>query len=459
MSDAAKGARVPQVLAQPSAGFEHPGVDHPPFAHPVDPATPAPAATPALTPILITNARALTLLMGRRPRRGDDLAELSILPRADVLIENGKISGVMPSPSALRDIQKPGVRVIDANGDVLMPGLIDCHTHACWAGSRIDEWEQKLAGASYLDILKRGGGIMSTVNAVRKASQAELTSLLLERLFRMLENGTTTIEVKSGYGLSTHDEIKMLRAIHDAAPKFPGTIIATALLGHALDPAEGREDFIRKTIHETLPAVSSEFPRMAIDAYCETAAWSPGECQELFDAAIAREHPIRVHCDQFNSLGMTSTAALRGYMSVDHLEAVSPAQVEALGKSGTAGVLLPVCGFHLDGRYAPARALASKGVILAIASNLNPGSAPCYSMQFVIQVAVRNLGLSVGEAIAASTVNAAHVLGMADRGVIGPGQRADLLLLKTSDERELAYEVGLNHARLVIVGGRVVRER
>ncbi len=432
---------------------------HPPFAHPVKPGVPAPVSTPVITPILITNARALTLLMGRRPRRADDFSELSILPRADVLIENGKVTGVMPSPSALRDLQKPGLRVIDANGDVLIPGLIDCHTHACWAGSRVDEWEQKLAGASYLDILKRGGGIMSTVAAVRKASQAELTSLLLERLMRMLDNGTTTIEVKSGYGLSTHDEIKMLRAIHDAAPKFPGTIIATALLGHALDPAEGREDFVRKTVHETLPAVSQEFPGIAIDAYCETAAWSPGECQELFDKAYALEHPIRVHTDQFNALGMTGTAALRGFLSVDHLEATTPAQIEVLGKSGTSAVLLPVCGFHLDGRYAPARALASKGTILAIASNLNPGSAPCYSMQFVIQLGVRHLGLSLGEAIVASTVNAAHVLGLGDRGVIGPGQRADLVLLRTSDERDLAYELGTNQARMVIVGGRVIRER
>lgn len=425
------------------------------FAHTVQPGGShlfAPAA-----PTLITNAKALTLLMGKRPRRGDDLGELSILPRADVLIENGKITSVMPGPSALRDMQKSGVRTIDANGDVLMPGFIDCHTHACWAGSRIDEWEMKLAGASYLDILKRGGGIMSTVADVRKATQAELTDLLVERLAKMLENGTTTVEVKSGYGLSTHDELKMLRAIHDAAPKFPGSIIATALLGHAIDPAESREAFVRQMIDETLPAITQEFPRIAIDAYCETAAWSPGECMELFEKAYASDHPIRVHADQFNSLGMTSSAALHGYVSVDHLEASTPAELDVLGRSGTAGVILPACGYHLDNRYASGRALASKGGIVAIASNCNPGSAPCYSMQNVMQLAVRNCGLSIAEAITASTVNAAHVLGLLDRGTLAPGQRADLVLLRTTDERDLAYEFGTNLVRMVMCGGRTVR--
>ncbi len=441
-----QAASAPKAAGSSSAGT---------FVHAVQPGGSnlyGPAA-----PTLITNAKAITLLMGKRPRRGEDLGELSILPRADVLVENGKITSVMPGPSALRDMQRAGVRVIDANGDVLLPGFVDCHTHACWAGSRIDEWEMKLAGASYLDILKRGGGIMSTVAAVRKATQPELTGLLLERLARMLENGTTTVEVKSGYGLSTHDELKMLRAIHDAAPKFQGSIIATALLGHAIDPAESREAFVRRMIDETLPAITQEFPGIAIDAYCETAAWSPGECMELFEKAYAADHPIRVHADQFNCLGMTSSAALHGYMSVDHLEASTPAELDVLGRSGTAGVILPACGYHLDHRYASGRALASKGGIVAIASNCNPGSAPCYSMQNVIQLAVRNCGLKISEAITASTVNAAHVLRLIDRGTLAPGQRADLVLLRTTDERDLAYEFGTNLVRMVMCGGRTVR--
>ena len=312
-----------------------------------------------------------------------------------------------------------------AHGRVLMPGFVDCHTHACFAGDRLDEWELKQSGASYLDILKSGGGIMSTVRAVRAAGDEELAAALLERLEAIGREGTTTVEVKSGYGLSTADELKMLRAITTA--------------GEA-------EAFVARTIEETLPAVSEAFPGIAVDAYCEDGAWSLEQTVRLFEAAAERGHPLRVHADQFHALGMTEWAAAHGLRSVDHLEASSPEALRALADSPAFGVVLPCSGFHVDGRYADARAFVDAGGALALGTNFNPGSSPCLSMPMAIALAVRHLGLTAHEALAAATVNPAALLGFEDRGRLKPGLRADLVLLRHRDERQLGHEFGGGHA-------------
>lgn len=402
--------------------------------------------------LFIKNARVLTLAKGGRPRRGEAARELSVLERVDVFTAGPQIAVVGNDLT-----YPPDVKVIDANGRVLMPGFVDCHTHLCYAGSRIDEWEQKLGGKAYLEILAAGGGIMSTVRATRAATEKELEDLLVARLMRVLREGTTTVEVKSGYGLSTEHELKMLRAIAAAAKRWPGTVVATALLGHALDPDVPREAFVKRTIEETLPAVHAEFPAIAIDAFCETGAWSVEECERLFTRAMELGHPVRVHADQFNSLGMVGRAVELRARSVDHLEASTPEDLRVLGGAhATAGVVLPVCGFHLDGRYANARTLMDANGFVALATNSNPGSAPTMSMPFAMGLAVRHCGLTAAEAITCATTNAAAVLGMGDRGVIATGKRADLLLLKHTDERSLVFEVGSSHIDHVIVGGRVV---
>jgi imidazolonepropionase len=403
--------------------------------------------------LVIRNARTLTLADGPRPRRGEDLRRLAIIPSADVLIENGRIVGVFAAGS---EKLPASAREIDARGRVLMPAFIDCHTHACWAGARIDEWERKLAGASYLEILNAGGGIMSTVRAVRAAPQEGLSRSLLARLDEFLQQGTTTVEVKSGYGLSTRDELKMLRAIRAAGQEWGGSVISTALLGHAIDG--DAEAFVRTTIRETLPGVIAEFPGITVDAFCEKSAWSFEDTCALFKAAIASGCPVRVHADQFNALGMTPAAVAMNARSVDHLEASTEADLRVLAASGTIGVGLPICGMHLDGRYADLRFIVDAGGAVAIATNCNPGSAPSTSMPLAIAAAVRHCGLTPHEAIAACTVNAAAVLGLQDRGEIAPGQRADLILLKHTDERALAFEVGGNPVDAVICGGRLIRE-
>jgi imidazolonepropionase len=407
--------------------------------------------------LVIRNARVLTLA-GPRQRRREGMRDLGVMARADVIVEGGLITGLpaaggTPAPPAAE------TEVIDAAGRVLMPGFVDCHTHACWAGDRLDEWEMRRRGASYLEILKAGGGIMSTVRAVRAASEEELARLLRDRLAAMLRCGTTTAEVKSGYGLSAADELKMLRAVavtqrrSDAATQLPG-VSSTALLGHAIDGDVPQ--FVERTISKTLPEVSREFPGIPVDAFCEQGAWSLEDTVRLLARAKELGHPVRVHADQFNSLGIVRDAIRLGAVSVDHLEATTAEDAAALGRSETFGVILPACGFHVDGRYASGRKLIDPGVKLAVATNYNPGSAPTPSMPMAIALAVRHCGLDPAEAIIACTLHGAEVLGLSDRGQIAPGQRADLILLRHTDERMLAYEFGESPVDVVIRAGEVV---
>lgn len=399
--------------------------------------------------LLIRNARILTLAQGSRPRRGKELGNLAVIPAGDVLVADGRISAVDAKVEA-----SAGTEIIDAQGRVLMPGFVDCHTHACWAGNRLDEWEQRLRGVPYLEILKNGGGIHATVNAVREATKKQLAAHLKERLDAMLTEGTTTVEIKSGYGLQTEAELKMLRAIVRAGNEWPGTIVPTALLGHAF---EGElEEYARMVVKEMLPAVAKEFPDITVDAFCEDGAWTKEACVRLFEKA-AKHHPLRVHADQFTSLGMVPEAIRLHARSVDHLEATTKADLLALAQSPTMGVILPCTGFHVDRRYARAGMFVAHGGAVALATNCNPGTSPTHSMPFAIALAVRFCGLSPAEAIAAATVNAATVLGLSDRGTIAAGQRADLVLLRYKDERALAYELGGNPADRVIVGGKVIR--
>jgi len=367
----------------------------------------------------------------------------------DLVVENGAITEITAAILG----QSAGESTFDAEGRAVLPGFVDCHTHACFAGSRLDEWERKLAGASYLELMEAGGGIMATVRATRKATEAELAETLLPRLNRMLAHGSTTIEVKSGYGLDTESELKMLRAISRAGESFPGTLVPTACIGHAVDPDIDHDRFVRHTIGDTLPAVTAEFPGIALDAYCEKGAWSLDDCLALFDAGQSADHPIRVHADQFNAMGMIKASAERGFSSVDHLEATDKQGLLRLAASDTFGVMLPASGFHLDERYGNGRAFIDAGGRLALASNYNPGSAPCFSMPFVVALAVRKLGLTPTEAIHAATAAGAELLGLTDRGKIETGMRADLVVLDHADARNLAFEFGGNPVARVMVAG------
>jgi len=263
------------------------------------------------------------------------------------------------------------------------------------------------------------------------------------------------VEVKSGYGLSTEAELKMLRAIVRAGQDWDGTVVPTALLGQTFEGS--LDDFARMVVKEMLPEISKEFPAITVDACAEEGAWSLEACVKLFEKA-AKHHPLRVHADQFASLGMIPEAIRLHARSADHLEASSKADLVALAGSPTFGVILPCTGFHTDGRFARAGFFVDQGGAVALATNCNPGSAPGHSMPFAVALAARRCGLTPQEAIAASTVNAATLLGLTDRGTVEIGKRADLILLRHTDERMLAYEVGGNPVDLVVCGGTRVKE-
>ncbi|MFZ4575372.1 MAG: imidazolonepropionase [Phycisphaerales bacterium] len=400
--------------------------------------------------LIITNARVVTPAPASLPARGGQMSVLRVLPRASIVVASGRIDEIRIG----EPVTQQAARVLDAAGRVVIPGFVDCHTHLCWAGDRLDEWEMKLRGVPYLEILARGGGIMSTVRAVRAATRGELSERLDERLERCLAEGTTTVEIKSGYGLSTRDEIKMLEAITESASRWPGRVVATALLGRAIDPDV--PGFARLTTLETLDEVHRCFPACAVDAFIERGAWSLDEGTTLLRRALELGHPVRAHVDQFTDLGGVPMCVGLGAASVDHLEASSPETLSLLAMSSTVGVALPICGLHLDGRFASLRPLIDAGGAAAIATNCNPGSAPSLSMPLAMATAVRKCGLRFEEAVCAATRNGAAVLGLSDAGVIERGARADLCLLDTKDERDLAFRLGGRCVRQVVCGGRVV---
>lgn len=409
-----------------------------------------------MTEFLIINAKILSLAGSDTPRRKEEMNDLGIIELGHVLVRGGHIAHVgegVPEESLIGEQEE--IPIVDAGGRILMPAFVDCHTHACWVGSRLEEFEMGLRGVPYLEILKQGGGIMSTVRAVRDASQDELSMELLGKLGLMASLGTTTLEVKSGYGLTTNDELKMLRAIHDASQDVTQSIVGTFLGAHAIDTEQ--KNFTERVIHETLPAVAQEFPGITCDCYCEVGAWSVEETTSLFEKAIELDCPIRAHVDQFNPLGMLSIAVDMGAISVDHLEQSTDAELKHLALSNTIGVLLPASGFCLHDAYARGRAIVDLGCAVAIATNYNPGSAPCPSMPFTISLACRRLGLTVAEAITASTHNAACILGLQDKiGSIEKGKQADLQLLDSYDERELAWHISAGSPLLVSIKGEIV---
>ncbi len=444
-------ARHAAFLGRTDGAYPEPPARRERYAPPMQTASPPPPVG------LIVNARLLTMAApgtAKGPRRGAALGELGVLPRGWVRVRGDRIEAIGSGDPPPAHRETGDAIAIDARGRALLPGFVDCHTHACWAGQRFDEADLRLAGVPYLEILRRGGGIMATVRATRAATREELATATLGRFLAALRLGTTTIEAKSGYGLAPEPELRMLRAIHDAATQTPQRVVATFLGAHAKDP---ERPSVEETIGVTLPAVVREFPGLACDAYCEEGAWSLEECLRLFSMASSVGCPIRVHADQFHALGMTRAAVALGARSVDHLEASEPGDLEALARSTTIGVALPGCGFHLDQRYAPLRRLIDLGGAPAIATNCNPGSSPTVSMPFIVALAARHLRLTPAEALLAATVNPAHVLGLErDVGSIEAGKRADFQLLPSADERALAYEYAHPGPDAVVAGGRLV---
>jgi len=346
--------------------------------------------------------------------------------------------------------------VHDGAGRWMTPGLIDCHTHLVFAGERAREFEMRLKGASYEEIARAGGGIVSTVTATRAASEDELFAAARPRLDAFLREGVTTIEIKSGYGLDTASELKMLRVARRLGTEAPVSVATSFLGAHALPPEyAGRQSaYVDLVCAEMLPAVARSGLADAVDAFCETIGFTPDETARIFTAAAALGLKVKLHADQLSDLGGAGLAARFGALSVDHLEYTSLDSVRAMAAAGTVAVLLPGANYFLRERQMPpVAAFRDAGVPIAIASNCNPGSAPVLSLLLMLSMAATLFRLTPEEALAGVTRNAARALALDDRGVLAVGKRADLALWDVAHPAELAYWIGHNPCHSVVQGG------
>jgi imidazolonepropionase len=409
-------------------------------------------------------AQLITVAAPGGPKRGAAMREIGIVADGALAIDDGRIVAAGPADEVRAKV-RAARSTIDARGKAVLPGFVDAHTHVVFAGDRVDEFERRLAGATYLEIMAMGGGIMSTVRATRAASEERLAAESAARLRAMLAHGTTTAEAKSGYGLTTADELKMLRAIDRLAAEQPIELIPTFLGAHAL-PAEyeGRADaYIALVVDEMLPAVRAAYAGRGlpyVDIFCDEGAFSVAHMEQVLGAARALGFPLRAHLDEFAALGGTPAAATLGAASVDHLIASGEADMAALrDHPGTIPTLMPATPFGLGlGRYAPARRMIDEyGLAVALGSDLNPGTSWCVSMPFAMALACRGMRLTPAEALAAATINAAHAVGRGDTvGSLEQGKQADVVLLRVPDYRHLAYRVAENLVEMVIKRGRVV---
>jgi imidazolonepropionase len=406
----------------------------------------------------------LVLASPEGPRRGPGMRDLDLITDGAVGIQGDRIVLVGTSQKVLA-AAGTGSRLIDASGKVVMPGFVDPHTHAIFAGDRASEFEMRLQGASYVEILAAGGGIMDTVRATRQASLEEIVSQSRQRLDRMLALGTTTAEAKTGYGLDTENELKMLETIRLLDESHPLDLVPTFLGAHAI-PAEykGRGDeYVDLVVDEMLPALGpagylDRKPPLFCDVFCEEGAFSVRQSRRILQKASDLGLRLKIHADEFNALGGTALAVELGATSADHLANTPDEEIGLLAASHTVGVLLPGTPFGLaENHYAPARKMIDQGVAVALATDVNPGTCYCESMPFIMALACRCLGMTPAEAIVASTINAAHAVGLGHEvGSLEVGKKADVVILDIPDYRHLSYRFGSNLVQTVIKAGTVV---
>lgn len=414
------------------------------------------------TDFVIANCSQIATCAGRRtPKRSVDLQDIG-------LIENGWLAGrdglivFAGSEQEFKSSVSPDSQAvwIDGSGLVALPGFVDPHTHLPFAGNRVEEFRLRLQGWTYQQLAAAGMGIQSTVRNTRQIAKNELVELCQKRLDRMLINGTTTIEAKSGYGLNLEDEIKQLEAIKEANQTHPVDIIPTFMGAHQVPPEfqNNRQGYIDFLIREVIPEVKKRGLAEFFDIFCEQDVFSLEETEILLKAARTAGFKLKVHADEFSNLGGTELAAKYGAASAEHLINISAAGINALAGSSTAAILLPGVSFFLMmDKYAPARELIDQGAILALATDFNPGSSMICSMQFILQLAVFKLKLNLEEAINACTTNAAYAIGREKEiGSLEPGKKMDVILCDIPDYISLAYHPGSNHVRHVIKSGRLV---
>jgi imidazolonepropionase len=400
---------------------------------------------------------------GRSARTGSDLGRLRTIGEAAVACREGRFVFVGTEREFRQRVAlTPGGRTLDATGATVLPGFVDAHTHLPFAGWRESEFNERLQGATYSQIAARGGGILSTVAATRAASREDLAALTRARLDAMLLLGTTLAEAKSGYGLSTEAELKQLEAVRLGAESHPIDVVPTFLGAHTIpkERRESRERYVDEVVTEMLPEIARRKLAVYADAFVDAHAFTTAEARRVLEAAQALGLGVRLHADQLADDGSALLAAELHAASADHLEHVSEAGIAALAAAGTVAVLLPAATFFLMSRVKPpARRLVDAGVPVAIATDFNPGTCPSEAMGAVLELACLSLALSIDEAIAAATLNAAHALGRAgETGSIEVGKRADFVVHAVPNRYHLVYRFGVRRVRTVVASGKVVVE-
>lgn len=420
-------------------------------------------STKPVAPVLLLNIGQLITLRSpsgnRGPRRGPDLGELEIIEDAAVLCIGGKIVSVGTTHEALRDswIRKNRKRTleIDCAGKVALPGFVDSHTHPAFISPRLIDFEKRIAGASYEQIAEAGGGIRSSVQAVRNAGKPELASKVLAALQEMMPQGTTTVEAKSGYGLSLDSELKSLEAIQLAAKQWPGTLVATLLGAHVV-PVEFNnqpQKYVDLICEQMIPQASKHKLAHFVDVFCDRGAFSEEECLRIFAAAQKSKLGVRAHVSQLAHTALASLLAMNP-TSLDHLDHVDETDVTELARSSTVATLVPGANYFLGLKYPPARKLIDAGVAVALATDFNPGSSPTVSMPFVLSLACTQMKMSPAEAIASATINAACALRLAQtKGSIESGKDADIAVFDVRDYREIPYWTAASRCEFVLAGG------
>ncbi len=412
---------------------------------------------------LFRNARIYTPVDKGRPKGGTEQNHVTVYENGALLMENGRISRIGDASYVMKGLSsRPIDQEIDCRGACLIPGFVDPHTHLCFARLREEEFDMRIAGTSYLEILNQGGGILSSVKAVNEATETELLKNTLRHALSAMSFGTTTVEIKSGYGLDTSNELKMLRVIEQVGLFSPLDVVPTFLGAHAIPEAfRGRtDDFVDLVVEEMIPAVAKQKIARYCDVFCEKGVFSIDQGRKILTAAKTLGLGIKIHADEVHDLGGASLAAELRAISADHLLAAGTVSIDKMAKAGVVANLLPATAYSLRKPYARVREMISAGLPVALATDCNPGSSYTESMPFVFGLAVINMMMTPFEALTGATLNAAYAVGMADRvGSLDVGKQADFLLLAGDTPAIIAYHAGVNPVLAVYKRGERVHKR
>jgi imidazolonepropionase len=388
------------------------------------------------------------------------MRELGLVRHGAVLIRDGCVAAVGSRPEVNKTAAGRAAVRMDAAGKVVMPGFVDSHTHALFVGTRVDEYVARIEGMTYEDIARAGGGIQASAKRMRAARVPDLIEHVNGVLKKCIEYGTTTVEIKSGYGLEVAVELKMLKAIQGAS-KHQAEVVATLLLHDVPAHLRGqRARYLGEVVHRLIPAAAKKGMAEFCDVFCDRGYFSTREAEHILLAASANGLKPKLHAEQLAHSGGARLAVAVGAVSADHLDRVTAADIRAMARSNTIGTLLPGTVLHLGGTYPPARRLIDHGVPVALATNFNPGSSPTLNMQLILSLACSQMGMTPAESVVAATVNGAYAVGRGRRlGTLEVGKQADLVIMDVEDYREIPYFFGLNHCATVVKKGRVMFSR